>query len=71
MLAQQQAEQEAARFRRLVADLKAETGATRVEGYDLAPPYFLRVLMDGEVLQAGYGYWVKVDAPVIWVVGSG
>jgi len=54
-----------------VADLKAETGATRVEGFDLAPPYFLRVLTDGDVLQAGYGYWVKIDAPVVWVVGNG
>ena len=54
-----------------VADLKAETGATRVEGYELAPPYFLRVLTDGEALQAGSGYWVKVDAPVVWIVGNG
>ncbi|MCJ2670536.1 MAG: ABC transporter substrate-binding protein [Candidatus Thermoplasmatota archaeon] len=53
-----------------VADLKAETGATRVEGYELAPPYFLRVLTDGDVLQAGYGYWVKVDAPISWIVGN-
>ncbi len=51
-----------------VADLKAEAGAARVEGYDLAPPYFLRVLADGETLQAGHGYWVKVDMPVVWVV---
>jgi len=51
-----------------VADLKAETGATRVEGYDLTPPYFLRVLSDAEVLQAGYGYWVKVEAATVWTV---
>jgi parallel beta-helix repeat protein len=49
-----------------VADLKAETGATRVEGYDLAPPYFLRVLGDAEALQPGYGYWVKVEADSVW-----
>lgn len=52
-----------------VADLKAETGATRVEGFDLtAPPHFLSVLADGEVLRAGCGYWVKVDSPTQWVV---
>ena len=52
-----------------VADLKAETGATRVEGFDLtAPPHFLGVLTDEEVLRAGCGYWVKVDAPTQWVV---
>lgn len=51
-----------------VADLRAETGATRVEGYDSAPPYFLRVLGDAEVLQAGQGYWVRVDADTVWTV---
>ena len=51
-----------------VADLKAETGATRVEGYGPAPPYFLRVLGDAEVLQAGQGYWVNVEAYTIWTV---
>jgi len=51
-----------------VADLKVETGATRVEGYDLAPPYFLRVVGDTEMLQVGYGYWVRVDAAIDWIV---
>ncbi|MCK4455900.1 MAG: right-handed parallel beta-helix repeat-containing protein, partial [Thermoplasmata archaeon] len=51
-----------------VADLKAETGATRVEGYDPAPPYHLRVLGDGEMLQAGYGYWVEAQADADWIV---
>ena len=51
-----------------VADLKVETGATRVEGYDPTPPYHLRVLGDAEVLLAGYGYWVKVDIDVDWIV---
>ncbi|MCJ2564192.1 MAG: fibronectin type III domain-containing protein, partial [Candidatus Thermoplasmatota archaeon] len=51
-----------------VADLKVETGATRVEGYDLAPPYYLRVLGGAEVLQVGYGYWVKVQADTDWIV---
>ena len=51
-----------------VADLKAEIGATRVEGYDPTPPYFLRVLGDAEVLQAGYAYWVRVEADVDWTV---
>ena len=46
----------------------AEIGATRVEGYDSAPPYFLRVLGGMEVLQAGYGYWVRVDADTDWIV---
>ncbi len=51
-----------------VADLKAEIDAMRVEGHDPAPPYFLRVLGDAEVLLPGYGYWVKVDIDVDWIV---
>jgi parallel beta-helix repeat protein len=52
-----------------VADLKAETGATRVEGFDpSSPPYFLRKLLDVEALQAGEGYWIHVPANVIWTV---
>ncbi len=51
-----------------VYDLKMDTGALRVEGYDPAPPHFLGVLGDAEVLQAGYGYWVRVDADVDWIV---
>ncbi len=52
-----------------VADLKAATGGTRVEGY-YAPglPYCLRVLDDFEVLETGYAYWVRVDADVDWIV---
>ena len=51
-----------------VADLKLETGSTRVEGYDSTPEYYLRILADVEVLQAGYGYWVRVDAATDWTV---
>jgi hypothetical protein len=50
------------------ADLKADTGAVRVEGFDSTPPYHLRVLGEGETLQAGYGYWVKVEADTVWTV---
>ena len=51
-----------------VYDLRMDTGAVRVEGYDLSPPYHLRVLGDAEVLLAGYGYWVRVEAAIDWVV---
>ena len=52
-----------------VADLKADTGATRVEGYDPAsPPYFLREMLDSDILLAGEGYWVFVPANVFWTV---
>ncbi|MFQ6107884.1 MAG: NosD domain-containing protein [Thermoplasmata archaeon] len=51
-----------------VSDLKAEIGATRVEGHDSILPYFLRVLGDAEMLQAGYGYWVRVEADMDWII---
>jgi len=51
-----------------VADLKADVGAARVEGYDLAPPNFLRVLDDADVLLTGYGYWIKVETDSLWIV---
>jgi parallel beta-helix repeat protein len=52
-----------------VSDLKAETGATRVEGFDSqAPPYDLRVMNDGEFLQAGHSYWIYVGSGRIWTV---
>ncbi len=50
-----------------VSDLRTEIGATRVEGYDPAPPYHLEVLGDAEVLLAGMGYWVKVEADFTWI----
>jgi parallel beta-helix repeat protein len=51
-----------------VSDLKADTGANRVEGYDSLPPYYLRVLGNVEVLQAGHAYWVRVEADADWIV---
>jgi len=40
-----------------------------VEGY-YAPglPYCLRVVEDFEVLQAGYAYWVRVEADTDWII---
>lgn len=52
-----------------VGDLKFETGATEVEGFDLfAVPYCLKRMMNGDTLQAGYAYWVKVEIQTIWTV---
>jgi parallel beta-helix repeat protein len=52
-----------------VADLKAETGAIRVEGYDqTSPPYLLRELQDSDILLAGEGYWIYVPVDAIWTV---
>ncbi len=54
-----------------VADLKAEVGATRVEGF-YAPglPHCLRVVEDFEVLLVGQAYWVRVEAESDWIVSG-
>lgn len=53
-----------------LAWLLAETGGTKVEGYDPSvPPFFLRVLTTlVEPLPVGYGYWVHVESAIAWVV---
>ena len=52
-----------------VSDFKAAVAVERMEGFDgSAPPYFLRVMTDGNFLQAGFGYWIKVESPAIWTV---
>jgi parallel beta-helix repeat protein len=54
-----------------VSDLKLETGATRVEGFDpSSSPYFLKGLQDSDVLMAGQGYWIYVPSQTIWVVNN-
>jgi hypothetical protein len=54
-----------------VADLKAAVAVERMEGFDaFAPPYFLRALTDGDVLQTGYGYWILATLDSVWTVQS-
>ncbi len=54
-----------------VSDLKAETSATRVEGFDSSnPPYFLRLLASTDKLQPGFGYWIRVEFETSWIVSS-
>ena len=54
-----------------VADLKASVSVQRIEGFDdSAPPYFLRVMVDGDYLQAGFGYWIRVGSEVSWTIGN-
>lgn len=53
-----------------VAGLRAETGATGVEGFDAHSPYFLKALEDTDALLAGHGYWVCVPADAVWTVSN-
>ncbi len=54
-----------------VGDLKSQTGATNVEGFDASsPPYFLKTLNNTDVLLAGQGYWIYVPVDVMWTISN-
>jgi len=54
-----------------VADLKAAVALERIEGFDgLASPYFLRAMLDGDLTQAGFGYWIGVNTATVWTVDN-
>jgi parallel beta-helix repeat protein len=54
-----------------VADLRAALPIDRVEGFDASAPYYLKLLQDSDVLQAGYGYWLRLETDAVWQVDSG
>ncbi|MCK4444139.1 MAG: hypothetical protein KAW09_06320 [Thermoplasmata archaeon] len=50
-----------------IADLKAESGAVRVEGFDPdAEPYYLKELPESYTMRAGEGYWIHVASDCLW-----
>jgi len=49
-----------------VGQLKLDVGALEVEGYDPAIPYCLMRLIDMEMVTVGKGYWIYVDADIVW-----
>lgn len=52
-----------------VGELRSAGIVERIEGFDVSsPPYFLKALTDGEFLQTGFGYWVKVASEGTWTV---
>ncbi len=54
-----------------VGDLRIETGASWVEGYDPKnPPYYLMSLGDGDVLQPGWAYWVWLESDMLWTLDN-
>ncbi|MFQ6127476.1 MAG: S8 family serine peptidase [Thermoplasmata archaeon] len=50
-----------------VGELKASSGAAKVEGYSALAPYFLQELPDSFVLTAGEAYWIG-NANYLWTV---
>lgn len=54
-----------------VGNLKAETNATDVEGFNPARPwFFLRSMLDTDIMMAGYGYWVFLDRDASWIIDN-
>lgn len=52
-----------------VMNLEVDVTAERIEGFDsLAPPYFLRLMLGGDVLETGFAYWLNVTANTTWIV---
>jgi hypothetical protein len=51
-----------------VGQLKAATGATIVEGFNVLDMYRTSVLSDSKVMKRGEGYWVYVPAATTWTV---
>jgi hypothetical protein len=54
-----------------VADLKAMAPVASVEDFDGAlPPYFLRHMLDADIIQTGRGYWIEMASDADWSVGG-
>lgn len=54
-----------------IADFMADTGATRIEGFDQgSPPYYLKVLPSNQFMAAGEAYWVYLPDSASWAIGN-
>ncbi|MFH0816126.1 MAG: hypothetical protein V1934_04860, partial [Methanobacteriota archaeon] len=53
-----------------VANLKFDTGATTVEGFDALSEYRTRVLEDSYVLKRGQGYWIYTASDSNWAISN-
>ncbi|MCK5292289.1 MAG: right-handed parallel beta-helix repeat-containing protein [Thermoplasmata archaeon] len=51
-----------------VASIRASLPVTFIEGFDSNSPYCLRKMMDTDVLQPGFGYWIFVGNMDVWIV---
>ena len=51
-----------------VGDLKFDTGADIVEGYNSSAPYEISVLSDSYVLKKGEAYWVHMTSDMVWTL---
>lgn len=40
----------------------------RIEGYDNAPPHYLRLYTDTDKLKPGLGFWIKVQFDQVWTI---
>ncbi|MCJ2511766.1 MAG: PKD domain-containing protein [Candidatus Thermoplasmatota archaeon] len=55
---------------RTVSDALSSIDWRKIDGYSDAPPYHLTHLNPGDIMTAGEGFWIWVDAPQVWIVGN-
>lgn len=53
---------------RTVADALSSVPYERVEGYDPATPYYLKVLSDSDWMSTGNAYWIYLSAGGTWTI---
>ena len=53
-----------------VGDLKLDTGADIVEGYNSSAEYQISVLPDSYILKKGEAYWVHMTSDMVWALTS-
>jgi len=53
---------------RSIADALSLVDCERVEGYDVNPPEYLKLLRDNDNMITGYGYWVKAGSTITWTL---
>ncbi len=53
-----------------VSDIKIETGATSIEGFDPVGAYLTKVMLDTDTMSIDNGYWIKVDSDTTWTINN-
>ncbi len=53
-----------------VLDIKIETGATQIEGFNPANAYLMEILSNSDTMSYGNGYWIKVGSDTTWTINN-
>jgi fibronectin type 3 domain-containing protein len=54
-----------------VVDLKATIAFEAIQGFNQsASPYWLKNMLDSDFLQAGFGFWIRVNTETVWTIDN-